>query len=158
MAEGRDPAAYRPCVGVVLLGPGGKVFAGQRRGMPGAWQMPQGGIDPGESPREAALRELEEETSVPASAVAVEAESPGWIYYDLPDEAAKGRWGGRFVGQRQRWFLMRLTGSEAAIDLATDHPEFDAWRWMTPAELLAAIIPFKRAAYAAVFDAFEGRI
>ena len=138
---------YRPCVGVVLINAEGAVFAGERVGMQGAWQMPQGGIDEGETPRRAALRELAEETSVPEQAVELVAETPGWLRYDLPPEVQGKVWGGRFRGQEQKWFLFRLTGPDSAIDLATDHPEFGRWEWMEPRRLLSEIVAFKRPVY-----------
>ncbi|MEM9429395.1 MAG: RNA pyrophosphohydrolase [Pseudomonadota bacterium] len=146
------PDGYRPCVGIVLRCPAG-VFAGERRGCPGAWQMPQGGIDLGESVREAALRELREETSVPSDAVKVVEETADWLSYDFPSEIQATRWGGRFRGQAQKWVLMEFLGAEHLIDLATDEPEFDAWQWMSPGALVAAIVDFKRPTYVEVFDA-----
>jgi putative (di)nucleoside polyphosphate hydrolase len=150
---------YRPCVGVVLVNAAGEVFAGQRLdSATEAWQMPQGGIDPGEEPLAAALRELREETGVPADAVEVLAETPEWIAYDLPVELVPKLWKGRFRGQRQLWFLLRLTGDEGLIDIATADPEFRAWRWARPDELIEMIVPFKRATYRAVLDAFRDRL
>ena len=146
---------YRPCAGVVLINADGLVFAGQRIDMPGAWQMPQGGIDGDETPREAALRELVEETGVSPDKVEILGETPGWVYYDLPPELLGKVWKGRFGGQRQKWVLMRFLGDDADIRIDTDHPEFDAWQWMAPEEISGKIVPFKRAVYDSVFDAFR---
>ena len=115
---------YRPNVGLMILNPAGRVFAGQRLDNPGpAWQMPQGGIDDGETPLEAAYRELEEETGIPESAVELVAEAPEWITYDLPLDLVPRIWKGRFRGQKQRWFLMRFHGEDSLIGIATAHPE-----------------------------------
>lgn len=149
---------YRPCAGVVLTDPRGLIFAGQRIDMPGAWQMPQGGIDAGETPREAALRELVEETGVGTDKVEVLAETPGWVHYDLPPELLGRVWKGRFGGQKQKWVLMRFNGSDADIRIDTDHPEFDRWQWMRADDLLESIVPFKRAVYDEVIAAFRDRL
>ena len=147
---------YRPCAGVVLMNAEGLVFAGQRIDMPGAWQMPQGGIDGDETPRDAALRELTEETGVSPDKVEVLAETPGWVYYDLPPELLGKVWKGRYGGQRQKWVLMRFLGEDADIRIDTDRPEFQEWRWMPPTALLENIVPFKRGVYEQVLAAFQG--
>lgn len=146
---------YRPCVGVMLANASGHVFVGQRidNDAP-AWQMPQGGVDKGEDPRQAALRELWEETGVPADLVTVEAETAGWVTYDLPHDLVPKVWKGRYRGQKQKWFLLRFHGTDADVNIATDHPEFSEWRWLPPEDLPAAIVPFKRAVYEQVLDEF----
>jgi len=145
---------YRPCVGAVLANTDGKVFIAERLDIPGAWQMPQGGIDPGESPREAACRELEEEIGVGAGLVEIAAEYPDWLTYDLPDDLVGKVWKGRWRGQKQRWFLMAFHGDDADIDLDISHAEFSRWRWVSPEEAVSAIVPFKRDIYRAVLSYF----
>lgn len=146
---------YRPCVGILLMNGAGRVFVGRRIDVKevAAWQMPQGGIDPGETPREAALRELAEEIGT-ANADIV-AESRRWRRYDIPAAIARGLWGGRYRGQRQKWFAMRFLGCDADIDLATLHPEFDAWQWVAPDDLPRLIVPFKRSLYLDVLEEFR---
>ena len=147
---------YRMGAGVVLINPDGLIFAGQRIDNPGpAWQMPQGGIDKGETPREAALRELTEETGVSADLVEVMAETPDWITYELPPEILGRIWKGKYGGQKQKWFALRFLGSDSAVQIATEHPEFDRWQWMRAADLVDSIVPFKRALYVQVFDDFR---
>lgn len=150
---------YRPCAGIVLVNADGLVFAGQRIDSTAeAWQMPQGGIDKGETARDAALRELGEEIGVPAALVEVLAESADWIYYDLPDELLGKVWKGKFGGQKQKWFLLRFNGSDADIDIQTEHPEFKCWQWTSQAELIAKIVPFKRAVYEQIMAEFADHL
>lgn len=146
---------YRRNVGVMVLARDGRVWAGRRIDNPDdAWQMPQGGIDTGEEPRAAALRELTEETSIPASAVEVLAETSGWIAYDLPHDLVPRLWKGRYRGQEQKWFLMQFAGPDDLISIETEDPEFSHWTWMDIDTLLAKIVPFKRHVYQEVCDAF----
>ncbi|ADE83839.1 RNA pyrophosphohydrolase [Rhodobacter capsulatus] len=146
---------YRKNVGLVLINAEGLIFAGQRIDNPGhAWQMPQGGIDAGERPKEAALRELQEETGVRPDLVEKLAKTEDWLVYDLPEELIGNIWGGKYRGQKQKWFLFRFLGQDSDVNIATEHPEFSVWRWMEPAELVEKIVPFKRAVYEQVFDSF----
>lgn len=139
---------YRPCAGVMLMNREGRVFVGQRLdSVLEAWQMPQGGIDPGEDPLEAAYRELGEETGIARHLVELAAAAGDELYYDLPEDLIGKVWKGRWRGQRQRWFLFRFLGEDHDIDIATAEPEFRAWRWVEPAELPELIVPFKRALY-----------
>jgi putative (di)nucleoside polyphosphate hydrolase len=152
-----DPASlpYRPCAGVMLLNREGRVFVGQRLDSTlEAWQMPQGGIDPGEDALEAAFRELWEETGVARHHAELIAEAPEELQYDLPDDLIGKVWKGKWRGQRQRWFLLRFLGQDGDIDIATAHPEFRAWRWSDPADLPELIVPFKRALYARLLELF----
>ncbi|SDD68966.1 RNA pyrophosphohydrolase [Ruegeria marina] len=146
---------YRPCVGLVLMNARGHVFVGQRMDQnTDAWQMPQGGVDVGEDPFEAALRELWEETGVTADLVELVAETEGWLPYDLPQDLVPRIWKGRYRGQEQKWYLFRFLGRDDQIDIATDHPEFSRWKWQSPDRLVVEIVPFKREVYRQVLQAF----
>ncbi|KNG93930.1 RNA pyrophosphohydrolase [Pseudaestuariivita atlantica] len=152
---------FRPNVGIMLRNADGLVFTAQRKDRPAgteAWQMPQGGIDKGEDPQAAALRELEEETGIPPTLVRVEAEAPDWIEYDLPPELQGRLWGGKWRGQTQKWFLMRFTGSDDCIDIFKYDHEFTEWRWSPVDALIPNIVPFKRDVYARVIDSFADHL
>lgn len=148
---------YRRNVGVMLVNAAGHAFVGQRiDSETAAWQMPQGGIDDGEDARAAALRELQEETGVLPELVTIEAETTGWIPYDLPHDIVAKMWKGRYRGQEQKWFLMRFHGTDDQVRLDADaHQEFSEWRWLPHADLVANIVPFKREVYARVVEAFR---
>ena len=150
---------YRPCAGIMLVNRDGRVFFGQRLDATvEAWQMPQGGIDPGEEPLGAAMRELGEETGIAPDKVEL-VEAPDRAFtYDLPPELIGKVWKGKWRGQTQRWFLFRFLGEDGDIDIATAHPEFRAWRWIDPDDLPRLIVPFKRELYEAVLAAFRPRL
>lgn len=150
---------YRAGVGVMLLNDRDEVFVGQRLDSTlEAWQMPQGGIDAGEDPREAAFRELEEETGVARHLAELIAESDDWLCYDLPDDLIGKIWKGRYCGQRQKWYAMRFLGSDADVKIETAHPEFRAWQWAPADRLVDLIVPFKRTLYADVLKALESAL
>ncbi len=147
---------YRPCAGVMLLSRDGLVFVGQRLDSSvEAWQMPQGGIDRGEEPDQAAFRELEEETGIARRLVTVIARSKGEHLYDLPPELMGKIWGGKYRGQSQHWFLMRFSGEDSDVNIATEHQEFRAWQWARPADLESLIVPFKKKLYRDVIAEFS---
>ena len=150
---------YRPCVGVMLVNMDGRVFVGQRiDSQDEAWQMPQGGIDPGEEEKEAAFRELGEETGISPDHVEIIAKARDEHLYDLPPELVGKLWGGKFRGQRQTWFLARFLGSDSDIDIATPHPEFSQWKWIDPEALPDVIVPFKRKLYRDILQEFKALI
>ncbi len=157
----RDPSSlpYRRNVGAVLFGPDRRVLVARRADLPnaegdaGGWQLPQGGIDDDEDPRVAVLRELAEEIGTDRAVII--AEHPEWLRYDLPPELVGRALGGRYRGQKQRWFALRFLGTDADIRLDADpHPEFDAWRWVELSALPALAVPFKRAIYETLARSF----
>jgi putative (di)nucleoside polyphosphate hydrolase len=146
---------YRPAVGVMLLNREGKAFVGQRLDSTlEAWQLPQGGLDPGETHEQGAYRELEEETGIPAHLVEIVARCPTELYYDLPEDLIGKVWKEPWRGQRQTWFLARFLGEDEDVNIATADPEFRAWKWAEPAALPAMIVPFKKELYAQLLEAF----
>ena len=146
----------RSGVGIVVLNKNNKVFVAKRIDNPkNFWQMPQGGIDPGEDAQEAALRELEEETGITRDKVTIIAQTQGWIPYDLPADLISKLWNGKYRGQKQKWFLMRFMGDDSDINIDTEEPEFSVWKWIAPSDLPDAIVPFKRDVYVAVLEAFQ---
>ena len=149
---------YRPCVGVMLVNAEGRVFVGRRIDNKEGdwWQMPQGGVDEGEDLKEAALRELAEETGAKAEHVTLIQQSNEPIRYDLPEELMGKLWGGKYRGQEQIWFLARFSGADEDIDLeAHDPPEFCDWKWVNPEQLPDLIVPFKKRVYRAVLEEFR---
>ena len=147
---------YRMGVGMVLVNQANQVFVAQRIDNPGpAWQMPQGGLDQGEEPLAGVLRELEEETSIPQSAIEIVAESQGWLTYDFPEDLAKKLWGGGYKGQKQKWFLVRFTGHESQINLETAEPEFSDWKWVSFEDTQDLIVQWKRPLYALIYQEFK---
>src|SRR6476469_9605181 len=153
-----DPK-YRPAAAVMLLNADNKVFVAQRIDSSlDAWQMPQGGLDPAETPRQGALRELEEETGISPDKVEVLAEASRQLLYDVPPEISGKLWGGKYKGQRQSWFLMRFLGSEADINLETEHPEFRAYQWVDPWHLPNLIVAFKKQLYEDVLAEFAAHL
>lgn len=160
-----DITAYRPCVGVMLINGQGLVWVGRRfekqndDGVGKWWQMPQGGIDEGEDAGLAALRELQEETGVTSAELI--AEAPGWFKYDLPEHLIGKNWGGRYRGQKQKWFAARFMGDDREINLRPADPskghkqEFDQWKWATMDEVLEIVVPFKKAVYVEVIKALR---
>ncbi len=150
---------YRPAAAVMLLNATNRVFVAQRiDSQTEAWQMPQGGLDPGEEPEAGALRELEEETGIGPHLVEVVAAASRLLLYDLPPDLQARVWNGRYRGQSQHWFLARFLGDDSQINLATEHPEFNAYQWVDPWTLPDLIVPFKRTLYEHVLEEFAAHL
>ena len=146
---------YRPAVGVMLINRERKVWVGQRIDSTlEAWQMPQGGLDPGEDPLEGAYRELEEETGIRRDLVEIVTQAKEELTYDLPDDLVGKMWKGKWRGQRQTWYLARFLGEDSDVDIETPDPEFRAWKWADSAELPAMIVPFKKKLYEDLLEVF----
>ena len=147
------PDAYRRGVGLMLLNHADHVFVAQRLDNPGdAWQMPQGGIDAGEEPGVAVFREMREEIGTDKAEII--AESRDWLTYDLPAELIPRVWGGKYRGQKQKWYAMRFVGRDDEINISTEHPEFSSWKWVPADQIVDLIVPFKRDLYQAVLTEF----
>ena len=159
---GHNDSLYRPCVGLAIVNGQGQVFTGKRADTRAeAWQMPQGGIDPGESPWAAALRELREETGIAEGKVQLIHAVDHWLYYDLPPALQPQFWGGLYKGQRQQWYVLRFLGDDRDVNIAAHPPpEFVAWQWLEPSQLADMIVPFKKDIYtrlAAIIAAVAGQ-
>jgi putative (di)nucleoside polyphosphate hydrolase len=147
---------YRSNVGIMMVNEQGYVFVGQRLdNNQNAWQMPQGGIDAGEDPETAAYRELLEETGVKKQDVRFVASLSKWLSYDLPEDLIPILWNGKFRGQKQKWFLFKFLGEDGDINIATEHPEFSKWKWISKENLLKEIVPFKKSVYENVLKEFK---
>ena len=144
---------YRPCVGIFLLNKDGLVFAGRRiDSRAEAWQMPQGGIDAGESPLQACMREMREE--IGTNTAELVSQHDEWLYYDIPLPLADRLWQGQYKGQKQKWMALRFTGDDSDINIATEEPEFCEWKWLSPQDLVDLAVRFKRDVYQNVLAAF----
>ncbi|MCK5446109.1 MAG: RNA pyrophosphohydrolase [Rhodospirillaceae bacterium] len=149
---------YRIGVGAMIINTEGRVFVAQRIDTPGdAWQMPQGGIDEGEDPSEAVFREVEEE--IGTTNMEIIGQSSGWLVYDIPEPLRASLWGGKYRGQKQKWYLMRFQGNDADVNLDHHHhPEFSSWKWAALNDVIDLIVPFKRPLYAQIVGEFSDQV
>ena len=152
-----DDRPYRPCVGIFLINNAKKIFSGRRiDGRAEAWQMPQGGIEPGENTIDACMREMGEE--IGTSSAELLCEHNQWLYYNIPQPLADRLWHGQYKGQKQKWMALRFTGEDTDIDIDTAIPEFCEWQWLAPTELVNLAVPFKRDVYDKVLNTFKNFI
>lgn len=153
-SDGDDGRSYRPGVGITLFNGKGHVFVAERLDNPGAWQMPQGGIDEGEEPEIAVFREMEEEIGTRNARILGVMQE--WVRYEIPDRTSKKLWGGKYRGQQQKWIALEFLGDDSEIDLEAHHdPEFSQWKWVPISDLLDYVVAFKRDVYARVMDEFS---
>lgn len=142
---------YRPCVGIMVRNSKGEILIAMRKDTQGAWQMPQGGIEPEETPETAAFRELAEETGISPDKVSLQKITSGWLAYDYPSDFSR-KHTRNYLGQKQKWALLDFTGTDSDINLATEEPEFSVWRWASPQEVVDLIVPFKKNVYVKAFS------
>jgi putative (di)nucleoside polyphosphate hydrolase len=148
---------YRPCVGIILRNDDNHIFVGQRiNNLVEAWQMPQGGIDDGETALEAGFREMLEEVGTDKATFI--AEHSSWLDYDIPVDLANQLWKGRFRGQTQKWILFSFDGTDEDINIKTEDPEFCAWKWAEPEVIPDLAVPFKKNVYLAVLEEFRDKL
>lgn len=150
----KESTKYRPCVGISVINKEGKILIAMRKDIPGAWQMPQGGIESGEEAEDAAFRELEEETGISRDKVSLISSTSDWLMYDYPSNLPL-KHTRNYKGQQQKWFLMSFLGKDEDINILTKEPEFSEWRWALPSEVISLIIPFKKQVYTQVFSFFN---
>lgn len=147
---------YRSGVGIMLLNKKQEIFVGKRiDNNSDAWQMPQGGLDVGELEKDAMFRELFEETGIKDNNVRLITQSKGHYYYNLPYKLQKKFWGGKYLGQKQRWYLLEFIGDDSQINVDTQDPEFSSWKWISSAEIINAIVHFKKQLYSEVITEFS---